>query len=302
MHNAKPLFIVGVGRSGTSLLQSIVGTHSLIDVVPETSFLRRYALNSKIDWNGIKDDEMLSRQPKLKSALLACKNDRMALIAAYEDTLLNNQYHYVLDKDPRLIEFIPLLKQMNSECKIIEIRRDPRDVLASKKKASWSKGRSIISYLMASFIQLSDGKKHRGGDNVYSLDYEALLKSPEQEIKAICRFLELEFEINMMEFQSTAKKLVQSEELSWKKETLQPINNSNMGKWKSSLSDLEAHSSVLVACNADPTLAVKNKTAQNVYTWARSIVLLFGIKLLAIPYNLLRFKKYSAVYRELKRR
>ena len=42
----KRLFIVGVGRSGTSLLQSMMAAHSKIVMMPETSFVRRYLVTS----------------------------------------------------------------------------------------------------------------------------------------------------------------------------------------------------------------------------------------------------------------
>ena len=49
-----PIFIVGVGRSGTSLLQTMLASHSLIAFPPETGFVRRYVgtgrLNTQDGW------------------------------------------------------------------------------------------------------------------------------------------------------------------------------------------------------------------------------------------------------------
>ena len=42
------IFIVGVGRSGTSLLQSMLNTHSKMSFIPETHFLRKYVFKSSV--------------------------------------------------------------------------------------------------------------------------------------------------------------------------------------------------------------------------------------------------------------
>jgi len=42
------IFIIGLGRSGTSLLQSILNAHSEIAFLPETHFLRKYVFPGKL--------------------------------------------------------------------------------------------------------------------------------------------------------------------------------------------------------------------------------------------------------------
>lgn len=300
MHVAKSLFIVGVGRSGTSLLQSIIGTHSSVDVISETSFLRRYAFNKNVAWDGIHNDEMLLRVPSLISEIKDCKNDRGGLIEAYKKGLLYpSKNRYVLDKDPRLIEYIDLLNLSNKDCKIIIIRRDPRDVLSSKKLAKWSKGRSILSYLLASYIQLSDGRCHRDDKNIHSLDYEMLLKEPIIQLQELCDFLELEFESNMLNFQDTSRKLIKKDELSWKKETMQPILASNFGKWKQVLTDVEACTSVMVAKSADPNIPIFDASKYSFLTRSKSVLLKNIVRLMVFVYLFLREKKQNFVKREI---
>ncbi len=48
MTDARSIFVVGVGRSGTSLLQSMLAAHSELAFPPETGFLRRYGADSTI--------------------------------------------------------------------------------------------------------------------------------------------------------------------------------------------------------------------------------------------------------------
>ena len=46
-HGIRPIFIVGVGRSGTSLLQSMLHAHPYISFLPETHFFRHYVARPK---------------------------------------------------------------------------------------------------------------------------------------------------------------------------------------------------------------------------------------------------------------
>ena len=48
--NPKKIFIVGVGRSGTSLLQSMFASHPEVKFIPETAFIRRYVLNGELEY------------------------------------------------------------------------------------------------------------------------------------------------------------------------------------------------------------------------------------------------------------
>ena len=66
------LLIVGVGRSGTSLLQSMLAAHSGIVMMPETSFIRRYLIrdlwSGKLDGNleKLNDDAYLKRWERME--------------------------------------------------------------------------------------------------------------------------------------------------------------------------------------------------------------------------------------------
>ena len=64
MNNFKPIFIIGVGRSGTSLLQSMLNAHKDISFPPETHFIRYYLIK-KYNYDNVKnkllEDENLKK-------------------------------------------------------------------------------------------------------------------------------------------------------------------------------------------------------------------------------------------------
>jgi hypothetical protein len=242
------IFVVGVGRSGTSLLQSMLATNSEILALPETSFLRRYVLSGKFDCSSVKDDKHLERLPDFKRKLLKHINSdkNTDICKVYIDYISSLKSDFVLDKDPRLVEYSrPLLLKL-ADAKVVHIFRDPRDVLASKKLAAWSSGRSLISYLVASIVQLREALivEKRYPDFFYSIKYEDLLKNPGSELKMVCEFLNISYELGMLEHTQAATELVYNDELSWKKETLKPINQNNTNKWNKTLTNIEALSAV----------------------------------------------------------
>jgi len=243
------LFIVGVGRSGTSLLQSILSSHSNIAMPPETGFLRKGIFSFKRHEN-ISYQKFTDLYPRL---------DRIppAVFDHHPGSFSNgfDFYRYTLrkiasqeeaeiagDKDPKLIEYISGTAMLWSESKFIHLVRDPRDVLLSKKKAAWSKGKPSWYHIFANYVQLKMGEwqGHKlTGKRYVTVTYEDLLAHPEETITQICDFLGIEFEESMLSFQKKAKELISDEETLWKKETMGPLLKNNTGKWKGKLEPWE---------------------------------------------------------------
>lgn len=273
------IFIVGVGRSGTSLLHSIVGSHTDIYAIPETSFLRRYVFNTKLSNYNKSSDQKLARFSILHNKFLKSSKSQIDNLTVYKSLQYDfPDYKYVLDKDPKLVEYTTLLHKVCNDIKIIILTRDPRDVLVSKKNALWSKGRSLFSYLLASHVQLSDSKNALCNSNTFHLSYESLLLNSSDCIEDICEFLGINYEIGMLNFQDTSKRLVSNDEFSWKKETLHSINRDNINKWSGNISDFESYLSILISESAFPGLGYK----QDVNLPLHKLIIANGFKILVM--------------------
>jgi hypothetical protein len=150
---------------------------------------------------------------------------------------------YVGYKDARLIEDpIRVLKEW-PDCQIIHVYRDPRDVLASRKKAGWSRNYPAWRNLVAGRIQLDIARKCSQSefrDRFFEIQYEELLNDPEKVSRDICGHLGLEFCSEMLDFNSRAKDLVFDDELQWKDNLFSPLIRNNTGKWKTQLTRTEA--------------------------------------------------------------
>ena len=146
------------------------------------------------------------------------------------------------DKDPRLVEYLPLIHKCFSDAFVIHILRDPRDVLVSKKKALWSSSRSDIHYAFSNSIQIEEAERHGArlfGNRYLQVRYEDLISDAESELKKILKFLNLEYESGCLNFSEAARKLVRPDELQWKSEIMGELLTSNKNKWERELNPLD---------------------------------------------------------------
>lgn len=253
------IFIVGVGRSGTSLLQSMLSTHPQIQSVPETSFLRRYVIKGRLTKlvlgnkrnhaeKILKDDHKLQRSnfdflKSFKKFCISKDNIDFKIYNDFKSTVCSDYKYIFLDKDPKSIEHIPTINKIYPNSKYIQMIRDPRDVLLSRKKAVWSKKKSLTTHLVAISSHLTLGMKtlsdHEDNLDFINIKYEDLITKSEITLKSICELIGIEFDIKMLSYSNSSMSLISDNELSWKKETLGPILNRNFNKWQNELSSYE---------------------------------------------------------------
>jgi hypothetical protein len=254
-----PVFICGVGRSGTSLLQSMLGSHSQLAFPPETSFLRRYVAGGGLvkKWrlggfpavtSLLREDRHVTRVwPQLEAVLEKhARGDMLEPAAVYHDLLREYASRQGKprfgDKDPRSIEYLRLIAELWPQAYVVHIVRDPRDVLSSKKQAEWSRGRHPALHVFANMVQFRLGRSQgtrRFGDRYIELTYEDLISDPERVLRSVAERLGLGYEPGMLEYGATARTLVAPDEMGWKKETLGELLSNNRGKWEATLTDWE---------------------------------------------------------------
>lgn len=259
--SAEPIFVVGVGRSGTSLVQSILAGSPEVSFLPETSFLRRLVISGRLDGiyrrggldalvTELAMDRFLRRvdfdwkASIFNKALLQGEPVGLQAYRRLQEGQANraNTGRFG-DKDPRLIEQIGYLREAFPGAYVVHVIRDPRDVLASKLKAEWARGRSALVHIAIGSLQYRLGKvggrKLLAGTYVEVI-YEALLRDPALETRKLCEAVGLTYSEKMLEFSSSAGLLVTEDEIPWKKETLGPLLKDNAGKWREVLSPFQA--------------------------------------------------------------
>ncbi|MCP5087540.1 MAG: tetratricopeptide repeat protein [Rhodobacteraceae bacterium] len=214
----RPIFIVGMNRSGTSLVEQILAGHSDVHGAGELDLIDQFAARFE------------GRLERAASAELQNFRDR------YLSDLANRSDRPVItDKMPINYRWIGLILHLFPNAQIIALERSPGDVCFSNFKASFGSSGHAYSYDMVALAQnyahhlevMTFWKEHFGGA-IKSIRYETLIEAPEQEARALLAWLGLDWQPQVMEFHKldrTVRTLSQGQ-------VHQGIYTSSVGRWK----------------------------------------------------------------------
>ena len=217
-------FVVGVGRSGTTLLRLMLDAHSTMAMPPETHFFQ-----SLLDASGkvrfgptqaleaITEDEHrrwndFGLEPsKLEARFEAIPrfNVTDALRAFYELYAEEQGKERWGDKTPDYIKRMRKIKRVLPEARFIHVIRDGRDVALSTNKRIVERGhreplpakRSARRWRNRIEKARADGPKL---GEYLEIRYEDLVVETEPTLRRVCEFSELEFEPGMLRYHETA--------------------------------------------------------------------------------------------------
>lgn len=232
MQNKLPgmAFIVGMGRSGTTLLTNMLNSNPEVISTPENEFMlfskssfakadfgREQVIDSFLDIFNYNYNRVLSiwkptasiRQDLLdvkeKNYANACKLVYMNYPFAGKDQA---QIKCIIDKNPIYSLYIDDIRKIYPDAKYIILTRDFRDNVVSRKK--YSDKKSSVAELGASwnffYERIYDVVKAHRLDH-YLLRYEDLVADPEQALKALCAYLGVSYSPNMLQFQDLSKEI-----------------------------------------------------------------------------------------------
>ena len=204
------IFLISQPRSGSTMTQRILGSHSLIHTQSEPWVLLHplhafrddnnvAGYNSSLYAKALNDfiDRIPGKKAKYEENIAQTYQDFYHLI------LKNENKQYFLDKTPRYYYIIDELLNYFPGSKVIILWRNPAAVLSSILK-SWIKNdwHRLSEYkddlLLAPKLMIEAQTKHT--KQVYALKYEDLLAHPNDQISSLCKFLEINFEERMLQY------------------------------------------------------------------------------------------------------
>lgn len=203
-----PIVIGGCGRSGTSLLLTLLSCHpDIVAIESETGGLCPRKSPKKFWLN-----------PPIRLWLLY----RELVNGEIPDTAKR-----WCEKTPRnALNYSAILEYFGSSVRILNIVRDGRDVISSTHPTI-GVGDTLTSYkYWKKVVSLSSSFDNH--PQVYTLRYEDLVASPEATLRDICDFLELEYVEEFSLYPESAKLKTHSGFQSGAK----PISNKSIGRWK----------------------------------------------------------------------
>ena len=195
-----PIFIVGLPRTGTTLTERIVSSHSQVESVGETQFLQMVLRQE----SGIQSTE--SMDPEMIGAV-ATKD--MGLIAdAYMDTLsyrLGDEPMFI-DKLPFNFLFLGFIAKAWPDAKIIHLGRNPMDSCFSmyKQVFTWAYKYSYSLDGLGNYYVAYNRMRNHWRDvlkgRLIEIEYESLVADQEGQTRILLDKLGLEFEQACLDF------------------------------------------------------------------------------------------------------
>ena len=237
-NSGAPIFIVGLPRSGSTLVEQILASHSKVEGTMELPNIMNIA--RKLG-NSSKDR---TAYPEIIETLQDSDLTLLGQAFVNETEFLRTGKPHFIDKMPNNFSHIGLLKLILPNAKVIDARRNPMDTCFSCYKQLFARGQAFtydlseIARYYVNYVSLMDHWNKVLPGYVFKIQHEALLQDQEGITRDLLEFCELDFESSTLEFYKTerAVKTASSEQVR------QPINTKGLNQWKnfeSHLNDLK---------------------------------------------------------------
>ena len=180
-----PIFILGMPRSGTTLVEQIISSHSEVCGAGELELVSKFGKH-------------LALEPKSTDTLGISKfRDRYLL----ETSKLSNGMRFVTDKMPQNFRFIPLICAAFPEAKIIHVERNAVATCWSNYKQRFVSKSLGYSYDLKDVVEyynlykdLMELWQSEYSDRIFNLNYEQLTEHQEGQTRKLINYLELNWE------------------------------------------------------------------------------------------------------------
>ena len=194
------IFILGMPRSGTSLIEQIITSHTDVFSGGELPQL------SKI----VKDNLIIDGSMSLDKVNILIHNNEfiLTLRKSYYNYLkrFNASEKFITDKAPLNFRWIGLIKILFPKSKIIHCSRNPKDNCLSLYKnffeggLNFSYNQKELGTYYNTYLDLINYWRQVLPGSFYEAKYEEIIENPDQEIKKIINFCELPWQENCLSF------------------------------------------------------------------------------------------------------
>jgi tetratricopeptide (TPR) repeat protein len=227
----EPIFIVGMPRTGTTLVERILSSHPRVFSAGElTNFGLVQKRATATASNRVLDEETLAAGPRC---------DFAALGAAYVDSTRPRTGHKerFIDKMPLNFFYAPLLRRCLPNAKIVCLRRNPLDTCLSNYRQLFATSFSYYNYAYdlldtgryyAAFHALTTLWRESLGKNYLEVHYEDVVDSTEHEARRLVEFCELPWDPRCLAFQDNAAPVATASSA----QVRQPIYRSGLARWR----------------------------------------------------------------------
>lgn len=225
-----PVFVLGMPRSGTTLVERILSSHAAVATAGE---LPDFALL-------VKRSSQIGGPHTLSPELLAAPCDPAPTGAAYlaRTARLGHGHARLIDKMPFNLFFAAHILQSLPNARIVMVRRDPRDTVFANFRQLFATDFGYYDYaydlvdtahFVAGFVDLAEHwLKVLPPDRYTEVHYERLVADQEAESRRLVDFLGLEWDEACLRFHRNAAPVATASSV----QVRAPIHTKSVGQWQ----------------------------------------------------------------------
>jgi len=229
--DAMPVFVVSLPRSGSTLLEQMLGSHPAIEPIGELPYAPAILRSAM---------EMATRRGRVTVPQLVAGLSREQAAAMGRDYLRRAALHrrtdrpFFVDKLPHNWSNVLFIRRILPQARFIDIRRDPLDCCFSNFTQSFSSAHASsfalrdIGQCYVDYLRLMRHLDSVAPGLVRHVDYERLVESAEDEIRGTLDYLGLPWDPAVLEFH----KLDRVVRTPSSEQVRRPLNRDGMQVWK----------------------------------------------------------------------
>lgn len=226
-----PIFIVSLPRSGSTLLEQMLGSHMSIEPVGELPYvpaILRSTIEMATRRGAITVPQLVASLTSEQAASLGREYFRQADVHRLTDR------PYFVDKLPHNWGNIPFLRKILPQARFLDIRRNPMDCCFSNFTQSFSNAHASsfaldhIGRTYTDYVRLMRHLDRVAPGLVHHIHYETLIDDPEPAMRAALDYLGLDWDPAILEFHKLARvvRTPSSEQVR------RPLNRDGVGTWQ----------------------------------------------------------------------
>jgi tetratricopeptide (TPR) repeat protein len=225
-----PIFIVGLPRAGSTLIEQILASHSQVEGTMELADIPRLVARLQ----GREQDEARPLYPAVLADLKPEQLQRMGEKYLADTQVYRTGKPFFIDKNPNNFRHLGLIHLILPQAKIIDARREPMACCFSNFKQLFAAGQEFtysledIARYYRSYIELMAHWDRALPGKVLHVQHEDVVEDLEGNVRRILEFCGLAFEPQCVEFYKTER----SVRTASSEQVRQPIFKDGLDQWR----------------------------------------------------------------------
>lgn len=222
-----PIFVLGMPRSGTTLVERLLSAHPDVTAGGELDYMKRSLRRAA-------ERETKLPFPAGFETLTARTLTSMAKAYAHRLQIIGNNSHFVTDKTPGNFHLLGLLCVLFPQSRVVHVKRDPMDTCFSilqypfDDRSPHTCDMQLLAYVYARYIKMMQHWQQLLGERFITVEYERLVASPQSEGRRLFEYCGLDWRDAYLEcHQNTSAVRTFSAS-----QVRRPIYSTSVGAWR----------------------------------------------------------------------